>query len=143
MKLSEATDRVVKLARKVREYYDTELPKRHLNYPLVGPDEETAPPPPEEAELSDFLATLPEELIYQLCLIEYVGRGEFSTDDLAGAYERLKDLIGVGDAADAASWLMMNQVILAGELSDGLEALRRHKINVDKLPLKKVKVPKR
>ena len=53
--------RVIDLGRKVRDYYDTELPKRHPHYPPVGPDEETAPPPPEEGELRDFLASLPDE----------------------------------------------------------------------------------
>ena len=58
MKLSEAANRVIELARKVRDYYAAELPKRHRHYPLVGFDEETAPPPPEEKELRDFLTRL-------------------------------------------------------------------------------------
>jgi len=38
---------------------------------------------------------------------------------------------------------VMDKATLADELSDGLEELRKHKINVDKLPLKKVKMRKR
>jgi hypothetical protein len=64
MSLSEAANRVIDLAGKIRDYYATELPKRHPNYPLVGPDDETAPPPPEEKELRDFLETLSEDMIY-------------------------------------------------------------------------------
>ncbi len=141
MKLSEAVNRVIGLSRKVREYYDTELPKRHPNYPLVGPDEETAPPPPEEKGLEDFLATLSGDMVYQLILLEHLGREDFGMDDLAGQYESLNDT--VGDSKDAATQMMWNIVTLADELSDSLDELRKHKINVDKLPLKKVKVPKR
>ena len=39
MNLSEAASRVIDLARKVREYYATELPKRYPHYPLVDLDE--------------------------------------------------------------------------------------------------------
>ena len=141
MNLSEAANRVIELARKVRAYYDTELPKRHPNYPLVGPDEETAPPPPEEKELGDFLAMLPSEMIYQLILLMYLGRGDRGADDLGAYYETLKDM--VGDPEQAVSWTMWHKATLADELSDGLEELRKHKINVDKIPLKTVKVRKR
>jgi len=141
MTLSEAAKRVIDLARKVREYYDTELPKRHPNYPLVDPNEESAPPPPEETELRAFLAALPEELLYQLTLIMYLGRGDFGTDDLAGYYEALKGTIG--DPEQTTSQMMVYKAVLADQLSDGLEELRQHKINVDKMPLKKVKVRKR
>ncbi len=140
MNLSEAADRAIDLARKVREYYTTELPKRHPNYPLIGLDEESAPPPPEEKELRDFLAALSDEMIYQLILIMYLGRGDVSADDLAGYYETLKGTFG--DPEHAASQ-MMDKAPLADYLSDGLEELRKHKINVDKMPLKKLKERKR
>ena len=137
MNISEALNRVIVLARQVREYYDTELPKRHPNYPVVGLDEEDTPPPPEEKELRDFLTTLPVEMIYQLILIMYLGRGDLSTADLAGYYESLRDTLGTPE--DAASQMMTFKATLADQLSDGLEELRKNKINVDKMPLKKVK----
>ena len=104
-------------------------------------DEESAPPPPEEKELRDFLTALSDEMIYQLMLIMYLGRGDLGTDGLAEYYETLKGTIG--DPEDAASQMMIYKATLADELSDGLEELRKHKINVDKIPLKKVKVRKR
>jgi hypothetical protein len=116
------------------------LPKRHPNYPVVGLDEESVPPPPEEKELKDFLSTLSDEMIYQLILIMYLGRGDFGTDDLAGYYETLTHTFS--DSEHAASQ-MMDKAPLADYLLDGLEELRKHKINVDKMPLKKVKVRKR
>lgn len=141
MSLSDVLPKVIDLGRKVRAYYDAELPKRLRNYPLIGPDEEEPPPPPEEKELNDFLASLPEEMIYQLILLMYLGRGKVSADGLATYYESLKDV--VGDPEQAAAQMMWYKGVLADQVSDGLEELAKHKINVDKLPLKKVKVRKR
>src|SRR3954453_2166668 len=104
MNLSDAANRVIELARKVRDYYASELPKWHPNYPLVGLDEESAPPPPEERQLRDFLATLSQDMIYQLLLVMYLGRGNFGTDDLAGYYEALHGTFG--DPEHAASQMM-------------------------------------
>ena len=141
MNLSEAVNRVIDLAGKVRDYYNTELPKRHRHYPLVEPNEETAPPPPEEKELSDLLAALSDDLIYRLVLIVDLARGSCTPDNLAECYAALPDTVGTPE--DARAYLMVFQASLADELSDGLEELRNHKINVDRLPLKKVKVQKR
>ena len=38
MKLHTAASKVIDLAKTVRDYWATELPKRHPNYPLVDPD---------------------------------------------------------------------------------------------------------
>jgi hypothetical protein len=144
MNLSEAAKRVIELGRKVRAYYETELPKRYPHYPLMDPDkdpdEESVPPPPEERQLQDFLATLSEDMIYQLILLMYLGRGDFSGNDLAGYYAARKGT--VGDAEQAADWIMMYKTTLADQIEDGLEELRKHRISVDKLPLKRVKARK-
>src|SRR5438552_1893723 len=140
MNLSEAANKVIGLASRVRDYYAAELPKRHPHYPLVGPDEKSAPPPPEETELRDFLATLPDETIYQLTLLMYLGRGDFGADDLASYYQALPGMIG--NPGEATSQMMIYKATLADELSDGLEELRKHGINVDRMPLQKAKVRK-
>ena len=140
MSVAEAANRAIDLSRKVRDYYAAELPKRHPNYPLVGLDEESVPPPPEEMELRDFFATLSEDTIYQLILIMYLGRGDFGTDDLADYYETLNDTFV--DPNHAVSQ-MMDKAPLADYLADGIEELRKHNIKVDRMPLKRVKVRKR
>lgn len=56
-------------------------------------------------------------------------------------YESLKKMVGT--AEEAVAEMMSLKTTLAGELSDGLEELRKHKINVDKMPFKKVKVRQR
>lgn len=141
MKLAEAVDRVIGLANRIDDYYTVEEPKYHPNYPLVNDDEGEPPPPPEEKELSDCLASLPDEMIYQLLLIMDLGRTYFGTDELADYYERLKS--GFEDKEEAASFLMKKTPTLAFYLSEGLEELRKHKINLDRLPLKKPSVRRR
>lgn len=144
MKLSEAANKVIDLSRKVFDYYEAEYPKYYPNYPLVDSEEDVegkkVPPPPEEKELREYLATLSEEMLHQLVLLVYFGRWEFGPERLAENYEKVKDR--VGDAVQTASW-MMHEVPLADELLDGLEELRKHHLNIDKLPLQKVKARKR
>ena len=140
MKLSDATARVIELARKVREYYATELPKHHPNYPVIRLTDPNPPPPPEERELRSFLTTLSADMIYRLLLVMYVGRGDFGTDDLPGSYETLKNTFAKPEYAVSQ---MMDKAPLADYLSDALEEFRKHRINVDKLPLETAKARKR
>jgi hypothetical protein len=140
MKFSDAVNKVIDLAGKISNYYETELPKKYPNYPIVDHDEENFPPPPETKELNEFLATLSEDTIYQLMLIAYLGRSELSVNNLAEEYEKLQKDWGT---SGQEAFKMMNMASLAEELSDGLEELRKHKIPVDKMPLKKMKVRKR
>jgi hypothetical protein len=132
MKLSEAAQRVIALARKVRAYYDAELPKWYPDYPVISPAQEGPPPPKEERELSNFLRSLPSETIYRLSLVMYLGRGDFGVDDLPGSYEALKQTFGQPERAASQ---MMEKAPLADYLSDGLSELKRHRIPVDDLPL--------
>jgi hypothetical protein len=133
MKLSEAAKRVIALAEAIRTYWDEELPKRHPHYPIVHLDEKSGPPPPEEKELQKFYATLPEDLIYKLVLIMYLGRGDFDTRDLAGHYEALKQTFG---KPEWAANQMMDRAPLADYLSEGLAKLKESGIDVDRMLLK-------
>ena len=140
MKFSETANEVIALATANRNYWDTELPKRHPNYPLISQGEDSGPPPPEEKKLRNLLLGLPEEDIYKIALLMCLGRGDFGVDDLAENYEALNGTFG--DPQQAASQMMV-MAPLADYLLDGLEELRKHKIDVDWMPLKKVKVRKR
>jgi hypothetical protein len=142
MNLSEAVNRVIGIASKIPVYYETELRKLFPNYPLVDLEvEEKLPPPPEEQQLREFLESLSDDLIYQLILIVHFWRGYFRLEDMAAYYAGMKDT--VGDRTQALSLLMIYEFTLADQLASGLEELREHKINPDRLPLKKVKVQKR
>ncbi|MGH7170835.1 MAG: DUF3775 domain-containing protein [Gemmataceae bacterium] len=130
MKLSEAANEVIALAETIRNYWDAELPKRHPDYPFVHSGEDSGPPPPEEQKLKALLASLPEDLIYKLALLMYLGRGDFGTGDLAGRYQSLKQTFGKPDRAASQ---MMGKATLADYLTDGLAELDKTGIDVDHL----------
>jgi hypothetical protein len=135
MKLSEAVKQAIDLATRIWQYWEVELPKRHPNYPLVNPGEDDGPPPPEEKQLRQFLAGLPEDMVYKLASLMYLGRSDFSVDGLTDCYEELKRF-------GKPEWVvdqMMGKPALADYLSQGLEELKQNKINVDNLPLKRSK----
>lgn len=133
MKLSEAVEKVIHLAQVIREYRETELPKRHPDYPVMKPGELPLPPPPEEKKLTKLFASLPEEMVYQIGLLMYLGRGDFDVRDLADSYRALKENF---DNAAALASQLTDKAPLASYLQDGLAELRRHGIDVDRLPLR-------
>lgn len=139
MKLSEAAENVIALAREVRGYYDAELPKWYPGYPVISPADQGPPPPKEERELRNFLRSLPSEMIYRLILVMHLGRGDFGADDLPGSYEALKQTFGKPEWAVSQ---MMGKAPLANYLSDGLVELERQRIPVDELPLEETKEAK-
>jgi hypothetical protein len=136
-KLSDVAAQVIDLARARRDYWDDELPKRHPDYPLIHPSEDSGPPPPQEAQLEELLAGLPEDMIYKLILIMYLGRGDFAAQDLDHNYKQIKETFG---KPSYASSQIIDTVPLADYLADGLAALREQGIGVDSLlPAKPVK----
>jgi hypothetical protein len=125
----------IALAQKVCDYYEEEMPKYRPNYPLEGPDDEEPPPPPEEAKLRTLLEGLPMETLEQLNLLMNLGRWTVTVDDLASHYEDWKGTFGT--PGEAVAWLI-GEASLASYLENALDELRKHKINIDKLPLKQV-----
>src|SRR5207249_2735387 len=91
MTVAAAASQVIPLARAIRDYWEAELPKRHPRYPIVDPGTDSGPPPPEEKQLRQLLAQLPEDTVYKLALMMYLGRGDFDTSDLAGEYQAIRD----------------------------------------------------
>lgn len=130
MKLSDTAKEVIALAEAIRNYWDTELPKRHPDYPFVHPGEDDGPPPPEEKQLEDLLTRLPEDDLYKLALLMYLGRGDFGTDDLADHYQAVKETLGQPDCAVAH---LMEMASLESYLMDGLAELKKNGIDVDQL----------
>src|SRR5438132_1508587 len=91
MRLTETVREAIRVGDRSRAYWDRELPKRHPHYPLVRPGEDSGPPPPEDAQLQTLLESLPEDQLYALISLMYVGRGDFSADRLLPAYETMKE----------------------------------------------------
>jgi Protein of unknown function (DUF3775) len=138
MKLSEAVTKVIGLAQVMREYWETELPKRHPSYPVMNPGETPVPPPPEEKELEKLFASLPADMVYQIGLIMNLGRGDFDVREVPEYYRALKENFDPRELASEMTY----KAPLADYLRDGLAELKKSKIDVDKLPLKRVKARK-
>jgi hypothetical protein len=131
MKLSEAVKKVIALGQKVNAYYERELPKCYSAYPIMKPGVKGPPPPKEEAELSEFLNSLPPGLIYRLVLIMKVGYEAVRADQLADGYRAVKETY----VTTKQAIVMMMGKPLAEYLSDGLAELKRHRIPADALPV--------
>ncbi len=130
VKLSKAADTVIQLSRAIRTYWDSELPKRHRDYPIINPGEDSGPPPPEEAQLKQFLNGLPPDMVYQLLLLRDLGRDYFGTDNLLADFENMKCELPKLELAIA---LLMGTVPLANQLADGFNKLKRGGLDPDKL----------
>jgi hypothetical protein len=139
VKLSEVVKKVIKLARARNEYWDTELPKRHPDYPLVNPGEDSGPPPPEQVQLGEFLGDLPEDTIYKLMLIVELGRSYLDMKDLAHQFEEIKE--DWADPEEAVSYLT-EYGPLDDVMADGWDKLKENKIDLDKLLPRPVKARK-
>jgi hypothetical protein len=130
MKLSEIVKKVINLREAINNYWDIELPKRHRDYPIVHEGEDSGPPPPEQKKLQEFLASLPEDMLYQLALIADLGRGIIGSRDLAEGYKKVKDRF---EHAEESASLLAVRISLADALSDGLDELKKNNIDVDRM----------
>jgi hypothetical protein len=130
MKLSESVREVIRLGNMTRAYWDRELPKRHPHYPLILAGEEAVPPPSEEAQIQSLLKSLPEDQLYTLILLAYVGRGDFSADRLLPAYQTMKETFPSTDLAIAQ---MTGNTAIAEDLTDAMEEVQKRHIDMDQL----------
>jgi hypothetical protein len=138
MKLSAILKKVIGLSEAIRDYWETELPKAHPDYPIVRPGDKTVPPPPEEQQLRDFLTSLPEDVLEKLIVIVLNWRG-FGTTDLADDYRTMKERY---DGPEELVSVLVDEVALGDDLIDGLAELKKKKIDVDKLSWPPVKAKK-
>ncbi len=138
MKLSQALQEMIRLSQAINDYWETELPKRHRDYPLVRPGEDSGPPPPGEQTLRELLEGLPDDTLYKIALIMYLGRGRFGTDKLAAEFQTLKEDFGPREEAIA----VLANPSIGYYLEEGLAELQRARIDVDKMNFKAVKTRK-
>jgi hypothetical protein len=130
MKLSEVVREVIRLGDASRAYWDKELPRHHPHYPVIRLGEDSAPPPPEDAQIRSILTSLPEDQLYALILLTYVGLGDFSADHLPHAYQTMKEMFPTRDQAIAQ---ITGTKTLAEYLTDALEEIQRRHIDLDSL----------
>ena len=128
MTFSETAAEVIRLAAARRAYWNAELPKHHPDYPIIRPGERRPSPPPEEAQLTGLLASLPPEVIYKLILTMCLGRGDFDTTALGDEYGAMKTTF---PEPKIAAVLMNGKVPLDAYLRDGLDRLEQAGIDLD------------
>jgi hypothetical protein len=130
VKLSEVVKKVIKLATASREYWETELPKRHPDYPLANPGEDSGPPPPEQVQLHEFLKELPDDTIYKLMLIVELGRSYLDMKDPARLFEEIKE---EWEKPEWAIAYLTESGPVDAYLERGWDKLKENRIDVDKL----------
>ncbi len=130
MKLSELVRQVIRLGDASRAYWDRELPKHHPHYPVIRAGEDSAPPSPEDAQIQALLKSLPENQLYALLLLTYVGRGDFSADNLLAAYQNMKEPFPTRDIAIAQ---LTGSKTLAEYLTDAMDEIQKRRIDLDAL----------
>lgn len=136
MKLSDAVNEVLTLARAIQSYWESELPKYHPNYPLVNPGEVDPPSPPEEKVLHDLLRRLPDDIVYQLAIVRKLAWGmNNGRADVFRIYHELKQRFPTSD--DVVSECLETPSLVPS-LEDGLDELAKHGIDVDHLTLSPV-----
>lgn len=131
MTVATAVTKTIPLARAIQDYWEAELPKRHPRYPLVDPNADDGPPPPETQQLRQLLEQLPEETLYKLGLIVSPGRARYDTTRLESRYHELHDEY---DVSSLIAW-MLDNIHLADDLEYEMEILSDKGIDLDKLDL--------
>jgi hypothetical protein len=99
---------------------------------VIHPREKPVPPPPEDAQIEALLGTLPEEQLYALALLTYVGRGDYTGDDLTAAYQTAREILPRRELAIAQ---IIEQKTLADYLADVMEELQKRHVDLDNLKL--------
>ena len=130
MTRTEALKELMRLGVRSRAYWERELPKRHPKWPLVQAGEDSGPPPPEDAEIRNVLESLPDEDLFLLCLLMYVGRGDFDLDHLKAAYRRTRDTL---PGRELAIDQMLGQPALSEYLTEAWDEVQKRHIDLDSL----------
>ncbi len=131
MRLSEVVREIIRLGDASRAYWDRELPKHHPHYPVIRAGEDSAPPSPEDAQIQALLKSLPEDQLYDVLLLTYVGRGDFSADNLPAARQNVKEIFPSRDLAIAQ--LTGSKTLLGEYLTDAMEEIQKRGIDLDGL----------
>ncbi len=130
MKLFEVIQEVIRLGDASQAYWDRELPRHHPRYPVILDGEQPAPPPPEDAQIAKLLENLPDNQIYVVALLTYVGRGDFTADHLGSKYEAVREMLPTRELAIAQ---ITGQKTLADYLADALAEFQKRHIDLDSL----------
>ena len=73
---------------------------------------------------------MPEDQLYAVTLLTYVGRGDFSADRLIPAYQTIKEILPSKELAIAQ---ITGQKTLGEYLTDAMEEIQKRHIDLDSL----------
>ena len=130
MKLSKVVREAIRLGHASCAYWDRELPKHHPHYPVIRAGEAPALPPAEDAQIQALVESLPEDQLYALVLLTYVGRGDVSADQLLPAYQTMKEVFPSRELAIAQ---VTGKKALAEYLTDAVAEIHKRHIDLDSL----------
>jgi hypothetical protein len=121
MTLETAVAKAQALAEAIKDYWETELPKRNPRYPFVDPNANSVPPPPEEKRLRQFLTRLRVDTLYKLALVMFLGTGGCKPENVSTKFQELQE-----DFKSPSSLIafLMEQISLAYYLELGMEVLK-------------------
>lgn len=127
MKPTEVLPKIIRLGEASQEYWDGELPKHHPNYPLIDDSSETSPRrPPMDDEIESILSKLPEDQLYAVASLMYLGRGDFGSDRFS---ETCHEVRGKFPSTSVAIRHIMAKP-LAEYLADAMESAENNHINI-------------
>lgn len=132
MKFSEVVREVVRLGNASLQYWDSELPKYHPQYPIIRAEDKEVSPPPEAAEIEALLRSLPEKQLYSLMLLAYLGRGDFDAGHLKIGLRRIKENFPENTLVIAQ---LMAEQTLSEYLTDAMEEVHKRHIDLDELAI--------
>lgn len=128
MRLSEIVKELIRLGNASHAYWDRELPKYHPHYPLVRDGEQEVPPSPEDDQMLALLTGLSEDQLYAIALLAYIGRGDFTADNLPRAHQSVKEWF---PNKDVAIDQLTASKALDDYLTDAMEELEKRHIDLD------------
>jgi hypothetical protein len=97
---------------------------------VILAEERSAPPPPEDAQIQELLESLPEDQLYAVTLLTYVGRGDFTADRLIPEYRTIKEILPSKELAIAR---ITGQKALGEYLTDAMAEIQKRHIDLDSL----------
>lgn len=128
MKLSETVATVIEHASAMLDYPKPACPKEHRHLPFP-PGVRFGPSPPQ-TQLRIFLGSLPDEDVYTLTLLMYLGRGDFVARDLAMHSQCVKDRFQKPEYAISQ---MLGKAQLGKLLAAGVAKLQTSGLDIDHL----------
>ena len=123
MMLSENLPEIIALAKAADDHWEREFDKGG-----TYPPEEGGPLLPEQVRLKELLSSLPQEQLYALLTVAYLGRGNSKRVEELDAYRQR--MVEQWAGARLPS-ILVDTATLAGELADGLGKLAAKGMNID------------